>query len=327
MRQARLRLLLITVACGALNAGVGSAQMGYQACSLEWLVADSDVVVRASVAGVERAPVVHEDDGVFRNPEVWKTVTLRVRETLKGEPAGSLTFVERTFAFDQIVEGWKDAGREQLWFLVRDREREGDGDEVAARSRLRPHGGGWSVIRLGPPVPEERGFRALPPPIFTMDLNVLEEPKEILEAARSAVAHAGQRGRTRGHEITLPRAIMQRSGTSGDANSLTVPTDPRLEALAQRLIESPGDFLSKAERPFYRDSLRLEGAKALRHFPNEENIPLLKSLLHDPAFSIHVSPDGTKARVYDVREAAYEALHSWGVVVEKPVLREATSQP
>jgi hypothetical protein len=128
------------------------------------------------------------------------------------------------------------------------------------------------------------------------------------------------------HAIELPRGVMQRSGRSGDVNHLTVPIDQRLEKLGHRLIEAPGVFLAKAEL-VYADRLRLEGVKILRHFPTEEHIVLLKSLLDDPVSSIHVSPEGTKEKVYDIREAAYEALHSWDIDVSKPVLREDPPKP
>jgi hypothetical protein len=293
----------------ALTASQSFAQMGYQACSLEWLVADSDVVVRASVINVEQ--------------EVWNTVTVKVHETLKGDRAETRTFDDRDPASKKIYEGWRDAGREQLWFLVRG-ERRGDGEDaeahgLTARHRLTTYGGGWSVIRLGPPVPEEQGYVPMPPPIITMRLDVLQAPHDILDAAR-ADAVAG-RGSVRGHDIELPRGVMQRSGRSGDGNALRVPVDRRLEELGRRLIQSAGEFLPKAEQP-YRDRLRLEGVRALRHFPSEKNAALLKSLLDDPAFSIHVSPAGARAKVYDLREAAYESLHSWGIVLAKPVLRE-----
>jgi hypothetical protein len=70
----------------------------------------------------------------------------------------------------------------------------------------------------------------------------------------------------------------------------------------------------------------LEGVRALRHFPSEKNTLLLKSLLDDPTFSFQVSPEGTKEKVYDLREAAYESLRSWGIVVGKPVLRETSRE-
>jgi hypothetical protein len=314
-RPAGLSIAVVAVAW-SLTSSQAFAQMGYQACTLEWLVADSDVVVRASVARVV--------------PEVRDTVTLKVHETLKGDGARTLTIDDQNLAFCKIYEGWRNAGREQLWFLVRSEGR-GDGEDakadgVAGRHRLTPYGGGWSVIRLGPAVPDERGHVSIPPPIFTMRLDVLQRPADILDAARASARGGGERGRVRGHDIELPRGVMQRSGKSGDANSLRVPVDPRLEKLGRRLVESAGDFLTKAELPD-KDRLRFEGVRALRHFPSEKNVVLLKSMLDDPAFSIHLCPDGTEEKVYDIREAAYESLHSWGIVLDKPVLREGPRRP
>ncbi len=111
--------------------------------------------------------------------------------------------------------------------------------EIAARSRLTPYGGGWSVIRLGPPVPEEKPFTQMPPPIFTMGLDVLRDPDLILLAARASALEGVGAKRVEGHSIELPRGVMQCSGKSGDANSLGVPVDRRLEKLARRLIERP----------------------------------------------------------------------------------------
>jgi hypothetical protein len=327
MRRPISRLSLAAVAWFFL-AGEGSAQMGYQADSLEWLIVDSDVVVRASVVKVERESIPNPEPKLYREPEDWFIVTLKVHETLKGEPVGSLTFTERTVAYFRVYEGWRDAEREQLWFLVRKKEgQDAESEKIAARSRLGLYGGGWSVVRLGPPVPEERRFQAMPPPIFSMDLTVREKPDDILKAARVAAAEGGQRGRVQGHGIELPRGVMQRSGHSGDANSLSVPVDRRLERMARRLIESPGDFLPGADRGFHADQLRLEGIKALRHFSSEPNAALLKPLLKDPYWSIHESPEGVREKVYDLRETAYETLRSWDIAVDRPVLRERAPEP
>lgn len=324
MRQPIHRLVLaFATAAWALAAGVSFAQIGYQASSLEWLVADSDIVVRASVMSVARTPVVHEEDGVHRNLEVSKSVSLRVHETLKGTPAKSRAFVERTHAFDAVYEGWRDAGREQLWFLVcgegRNEANDTDIVKIAARHPLTPRGLGPSVVRLGPPVPEEQGLSPMPPPIFTMNLDVLAAPNDILRAPRAAVAAGGKHGQVKGHAIELPRELMQRSGRSGDFNSLTVPVDKRLEKLGHRLLQSPGDFLPRLEQ-VYADWLRLEGVKILRHFPTDENTVLLRSMLDAPTSSIDQCPARTEAN--KTREAAYEVLHSWGIKVSKPVLRE-----
>lgn len=312
------------------------AQMGYTADSIDWLVADSDVVVRASVAEVKSTPVVQPQDGMYRNPEDWKTVTLKVHETLKGDHDESLIFVERTLASYKVYEGWRDAGREQLWFLVRKKEQDEDDAKAGSPSaRLKPYGGGWSVIRLGPPVPEEKGFSSLPPPIFTLDLKVLKEPEDILEAARVAVVEAGKRERIRSHAVELPHGIMQATGKSGDANSLIVPIVHRLEAAARHWIESPEEVPLRlgAVDPkdpkaikFVSDLLRLEGVRALRHFKSDENVPILKGLLDNPAFYYQKIDEGEQAgttmKVYYVRKEAFETLREWGVKVDEPVMEE-----
>ena len=92
------------------------------------------------------------------------------------------------------------------------------------------------------------------------------------------------------------------------------------------MIESPTDFLPNAEKA-YRDWLRLEGVKALRKFRSERNITLLKSLLDEPAYSIHNSPAGKREKVYDIRETAYETLRAWHIEIRKPVLREDWPHP
>ena len=262
--------------------------------------------------------------------------------TLKGGHAESLVFIERILASYEVYEGWRDDGREQLWFLVRHKERASEDDAKEAGpshgDRLRPYGGGWSVIRLGPSVPEERGFTPLPPPIQTMNLKVLKKPEDILKAARAAVAGAGKRGRTRNHAVDLPRGIMQATGTSGDATRLIVPIDPRLEATARHWIESPEDIplrlgvvesREEAMR-FYSGLLRLEGVRALRHFKSDENVAILKGLLDDPAFWHQTGEEhdrvGITEKVYYVRRAAFETLREWGVEVESPVLRESVPQ-
>ena len=57
-----------------------------------------------------------------------------------------------------------------------------------------------------------------------MNLEVLERPEAILGAARAATALTGKRGQVQGHNLSLPHEVMQRSGRSGDANHLIVPS-------------------------------------------------------------------------------------------------------
>jgi hypothetical protein len=292
--------------------------------SLEWLVAHSDLVVRASVAEVATAP--------SQGQQAWKIVTLKVHETLKGDAAKALTFAEENSQGSMLYERWKDAALEGLWFLVRNKEHDDSEireERIAARYPLKLHGDGWSMVCLRPPV---AGQRDLPPPIYGMQLETLSEAKEILKATKTAAAGNGKRETLRGHTIGLPLSC----------DRLRVPVDSRLEKLARRLIKSPDDYLQQElrHRPEgedkrrlwesglrnSRDFLRAEGAKALVYFPSDENIKILKLLLEDPAcWHPTMGNDGESAamkREYYVRHEACVTLLAWGVKVDQPLLEE-----
>lgn len=298
------RLVVLALAVAAIPApSAVRAQMGYEAPSLEWLVADSDVVVRALVVNVERTPIPNPNPETYRNPVERQTVTLKVREALKGQALDSLTFSKQTSPSDRIYEGWRDAGIEQLWFFKRAPDDE-------SNEALKPYELGWSAIRLGPAVPAEKGYSRVPPPIFSMNLEVLTESEEILEAARLAVDALGEAKPLPSHEITLPREIMQRSGKSGDANRLTVPVDGRLEVLAHRLINEPGAFLRDGEGG-YAVRLRQEGVKALRYFPSPKNRRLLRGLPD----ALSTLPARDRVPVEEIQEMAADILQAWALEV------------
>ena len=309
-----------------------AAQVGHRASTIEWRVADADIIVRASVAEVTGVPVEQPDDGVYRNPEVAKTVTVNVHETLKGEHADSLLFTDRTSASDKIYEGWKTAGGEQLWFFTRVGKPKGKNDADATPRRVR-FSQDSSVIRLGPPVPEEKDFSPPPAAFFTVDLKVVKEPKDILAATRAAVAETPKQGWFLSHRVNLPRAVMEATGRSGDANDLVAPVDHRLEAAARQWIATPEEVplrlgISKDDATrYYSGAFQCEGARALRFFKSRENAAILKRLLDSPAFyeEIRAGDDGQVVpvrKVYHVRKAAYEALQEWEVEVVQPVLTE-----
>ncbi|HEV3162558.1 MAG TPA: hypothetical protein VGZ22_00860 [Isosphaeraceae bacterium] len=325
--------VIVISACGV---HVSWAQRGYNAVSLEALVAESEVVVRASVADISITPT--DDD-----QRVWLTITLKVHETLKGPAAKSLTFAHPTLNFDRTFEQWRDAGTELLWFLEHNKEYgekgENQAKKISARYPLHAYSSGWPLIRLGPPVPAEKTFVPMPPPILTMDLKALHGPEEILAASRAAVISGGNRERVETHEIWLPHTIMQRSGTNGDINYLRVPVDGRLESLARKLIKTPVDFYSPLDAPPPRDAkeqrlreawvqaesnqLRAEGITALRFFKSEENAALVKPFLKDPTWWIRTGPgDKERVREYYLRKAAYKVLQGWGTKVDEPVLSE-----
>jgi hypothetical protein len=330
------RALIWVGMASVLLAGVGTsqAQIGYQAASLEWLVADSDVVVRATVVDVSPRPAERFDR---------VTATLDVHETLKGRPTKRLKSVVYVTPAVKTFDELRDTGQEALFFLVRAErhpfkaEVRGDGVDVA--TELEPHEvtpWQWdqSIVRLGPPAAERR----LTLTIFTVDLTLLTKPDEALPAARAAV-EGGKAGRARLHEVHLPYNVMRATGKSGDANILYVPIDGRLEAAARAWIKSPeaipkrlGIVEAGDDRNLrnYANLLRLEGVRALRHFGADENAVILKSLLGDDAFWHHTISEaeqtGITEKVYYVRKEAFETLQEWGVKVNEPVLKEPVPQ-
>jgi hypothetical protein len=326
----------------AASASPCQAQMGHSATSIEGLVAESVVVVRAQVTDVVRDPA--------KGIGWWEGVTLKVTETLKGPHEASLTFAH-DYSFESNIFGaWKDAGREHLYLFVPNAGywKHAAPNDLAARYPLTL----LRVIRLGPVVPAEKNYG--PPgqgpwhlPLFTHDLKVIGEPEALLKAARAAVLEGRGRGKAEMHRLDVPHVVMYKTGEVGDANSLFLPVDQHLEELARRIIRSPGDYITPAdfgpakddasrkrsanELRFSRDLLRADAVKALRHFKSDENIALLKTLLNDPATIGGTQFDGEKqidlGREYYIRKAAYEALRDWGVQVAEPVLREKPERP
>src|SRR5688572_3329370 len=74
--------------------------------SLEWMVADSEVVVRGAVAKVEE-----------KTGKGWNAVTIQVAETFKGTPKAEVVFADRV----GLAKSWQaliDEKAEVLVFLV-----------------------------------------------------------------------------------------------------------------------------------------------------------------------------------------------------------------
>lgn len=191
---------LFAVAIVAGGAGAAAGQVGYTACSLEWLVADADVVVCGTVVDVVREPA-REDAWA------WEVVTLDVRGVLKGDKADRLTFVVHALKTDDTLRKWKEARPDQLWFLQRPAADDGRAEPPDARREavrvmglyktdLQSPGLGWGVCRLGPKAAGDPDRP--PPPYLTMDLRLLKTSEDILKAVRETAAKGGSRrpGRT-----------------------------------------------------------------------------------------------------------------------------------
>ncbi len=276
-------VLAAVVAAGVFGAEVARAQFSIpplQLTSLEWFVAEADVVVRGVVVDV----------AVDQN---WHIVTLEVLETLKGAKAQRLQFVvHKVDKRDAALARWKQSKQELLWILkgqASDVAGEApDREKVQARHKIyfhspflpgRPGAPALPVIQLGP---QEFAEGQQPLSFLTIDLQLLKTSDQLVNAIRTAIAETKGKGPVRSYSVALPQEIAQRTGFSRPENLLTVPVDRRLEELARRLVVSPGDFLAKNDAD-HRHVLRLEGVKALRLFPSEKNLAIVRAWLDDPS--------------------------------------------
>ncbi|MDT7817846.1 MAG: hypothetical protein QOJ42_7762, partial [Acidobacteriaceae bacterium] len=275
--------VVVAVAAGVLCPDAAFAQhaMPLQLSSLEWVVADSAVVVRGVVTEVAA-------DGH------WNIVTLDVLETLKGVKTERLQFAAYQFAKGEAeLARAKQSKRELLWILKRQDPAPGEAPErekVLARHKLdlhapflpgRPGEPALPVVPLGP---QQSKHDLQPPSLLSIDLRVLKTSDELVQAIRTAIADTQEQKPVRSYAVALPQEIAQRTGFSRpqNLNLLILPVDRRLEELARRLVQSPGDFVARDDTDRKR-LLRLEGVKALRLFPTEKNFTMVRSWLDDPA--------------------------------------------
>jgi hypothetical protein len=255
--------------------------------SLEWMVADAELVVRGVVSAVDK----QRGEGQV----MWYRVTLRVSETLEGKRSRTVRFVVRHL-HGETPEVWRQKRTELLLFLISSKRRLADDpgygvEPFALRERD-------AVVRL-----RARGSD----PVYTLDFAKLTGRAEILKAARRAVAAGASASKS--HNLDVPVSSPAYGALwSGSAVWLVAPVGPTLEKLGQQWTGS-SDV-----------SQREEGVKALAHFRSPTNVALLRKLLADPGFVEISTSNGPPVRRFIVRAAAFETLGSWGVHVQQPVL-------
>lgn len=315
-------VFVLAVLIGMLCSNRTFASPGSSHCyrdSLEWLVADGAVIVRGVI--VDLASDKAKDESRFSMTPIdswslWSIVTFEVRECLKGNKAERVKFAVRNDEFElpaATLEGWQKSQRELLWILKRSDSASSPPPvwELLVRHKTdlqaspvsrhlvppipRDLWGMPAVIPLGPQDAEDARRLAF----MTIDLKVLKTPDEVVKAVRAAITEKQGFGPVRSHTMSLPRMVAHRTLASGTDNSLTVPVDRRLEEFARRLIQSPGDFVSKEDCKYYPDSpehLRREGVEALRLFRTEKNLAFLQSHKRAPT-SIQPIKDDAKRRI------------------------------
>jgi hypothetical protein len=286
-------LLVLALALGPA-AGAGAQPIRVTVETLDWMAADSEVIVRAVVIDV-----AHEVDGAMTE---WDTVVVKVRETLKGRHKPFHTIAVRNWRSTDPEElsRWKKTGPDVLVFLVPSDKQLGE--KVALYPLMARQASLGGLIELAPEAMTPTGGERY---VYTLDLKNLREPNEILDSCRGAIAAAEKFKPKRSHAFTAvePPGWVTR----------VAPVDERLEAQARRWAAS--------DDPRWRE----EGARALQYFKSAAAVAALKKLLDDPAHSVtDTSPGGTavgKHRHYYVREAAFASLKELGVRVPEPVVR------
>jgi hypothetical protein len=295
MKRLPLSSLLCGVALLGLPAPV-SAEI-FVGESIEWVTATSDRIVVGKVVKVE----------VEGEKEPVEVATVAVSRTLKGKHADTVRFTLRRSSGPEVARGWQADGVPMLFFLV------GEKDWA-----LRYDGNGHCAVLLGKSDRDSTHTM----PVLTRDFKVLTEPEAILKRVEGAVAATPKDRKPQRHLVNVRGdSEVFTKCWGGSSVLLVVPVDADLEKQARAWCKSPSD------------EDRWEGAKVLKHFKNDENVRILKSLLDDPAISVSQTYQQvagqreptlvSRTKVYYVRAAAYEALRDFGVEVKKPVLEES----
>jgi len=254
--------------------------------TLDWMIADSDVIIRGTIEAFERTRT--------KRRVAWDTVTVNVDETLKGCQEDSRVFTFRNQIYLDAIEQWREGSQEVLVFLV-------------VSDRLELMGSNPDQKRVGryPLTPRfiSVGRQAIIPlsgeekdgvtPIHTIDLNSLSSSSEILEYTREGIRATDERSVPTSHTVRWPKL-------GAEIVDRLVPISAKLEGEAIKWVHEKDPLLREV------------GAKALQHFPSAENVSILKQLLHDPAYSTvserYGQMDVELARDYYVRQAALASL-------------------
>jgi hypothetical protein len=292
---------------------------------LEWMAADSDLVVRGTI---DDAVLLKLGDPDNRNDYLSTLdlhfVKLRVTEVLKGDSDGSVSFLVENGG---ELSKWQKQKTLLLVFL-KDNRLEGIEPPVRAKSQL--DSAAYDVLRYTARDPGTASIIAFEKPhlpILSMDLKWLNDPDAMLKVARRYLNETSAAKQT--HRRSVPSFSFQprpffTAGTQWTKEPyarITLPIDPYLEKRARQWIAS-----DKKEQ-------RWLGAAALAYFKSDENARLLKSLLNDPArwdppilVSQYNQPDPSKRVEHLIRWEAWIILHAWGSDAEKPSFNSAPSK-
>jgi hypothetical protein len=285
-RATQVLPLLFPLICAVARAEIRGAE------TIEWMVADADLVV------VGRVVALREDGADHWN--AWSAATIGVSETLKG-PASAGHTVRLVGAGECAeFEDARQAGTPVLVFLVESTRRTVTGDGYRrfgyALRDARP-----SLLILD--------ANHLDRNAFSMTPAVLKTPDEVLAVARAAARFPSTRP-SKATRIEPPwNSAPFRALYGGSAVFLTYPVDVRLEQWGrnQAAAGSPSNAI-----------------EALRHFPSKENADVLRGLML--RFGDRPMTRSGYARLTrawnDVAGLAEQTLRAWGEPVPKRIFVE-----
>jgi hypothetical protein len=269
--------------------------------SIEWQVADSDVVAAGQIKNLQ---TLKEDRNTH---DLWLLVTFAVDETIKAPKHKELRFVLCHKTSYGHVRRWAQDRTNVMVFL-------GESRHITSRgSGYRLTGGNTWLYSREPFAPvegyDENSMLELKSgakvQAWTIDLRPLSEPEDILKEARKA-AREEPKGKRPIQQMLIiwPEKL---EGLQLDTRQFSgnfyvfVPVDARTERVAQGWVNSP------------EKELRRLAVDVLVSFKSQKNVVLLRKLLDDPAtWNVHV-PDGSKEDRHMIREAARFALECWGI--------------
>lgn len=282
MRTPRIAAALSLPLLVLLAAPAARAEL-VMADSLDWIVADSDMVVRGQVSAVE-------DLGTIEGWP-WARVTVAGRETVKGAPAaGPVVFTIRLHPPEQVaLKGAPDV----IAFLVNSTRYAGyepSPPGVALTARRIRAWGPPPVLRL-----EAEALRKADE-IVTRGFGVARTAESVLTHARAAARRTP--GKAIGH-VTLDAPFDSEAGRAlyaGSAVMVTLSVDAGLASEARGWLGS--DELHR----------RLDALKVLAFFQTPEHERLVRGRLADSGFWTETESGGARRRVFAVRKLAWEIL-------------------
>ena len=281
-----LRYLVIILTFSCLNGAGVLAQRGNPtvAC-LDTMVVKAKTVFVGRV--VEAAPY-RQGHGA--------NVVFEVEKRLRGSVTDRTEVAVR--ASDAALARWKTEGHRLLIAVPADGLVPADAADEGYQSAIDLSAPNLTVVRA--------------------DMTILQNADSVVAAAEEAIrTHPGGDGiKTFMRTIPIQSAWTLRPTDDCELDEkwslnclvTLVPVDENLERWALNAVQSPYVWE------------RADGAAALRNFPSDDHIALLKTLLEDEG--LNAFPDGP---IYLVRQQAYRALSLIGVRVPEPVVRPIAS--